>query len=211
MTVDPTIEALAVDFGPVRPARMHLPPIAIGGLLASCAVALFWGVRPGALASLQSPTLWIKGGYAALVAAAALNLAYSLGKPGADSRRALLALAVPIFIALTSAALILAGTDPLQRLPSLLGRTWSSCSASIFALSLLTTPLTMLAARTLAPVHTRAAGAVLGIAGGALAAAAYGLLHCAEGSLVFIAIWYTLGIAAAGLAGAALGRIALRW
>jgi hypothetical protein len=211
MKLDPTIEALALDFGPVRPARMHLPLIALGTLLATLAVALFWGVRPGALAGLQSPALWIKCGYTSALAAGALYLARSLGTPGADCRRALLLLALPISAAMVSAALILAAADPLQRLPSLLGRTWATCSASILAVSLLTTPLVILASRGFAPVRRQAAGASIGIAGGALAATAYGLLYCAEDSLVFIAVWYTLGILAAGLAGAACGRVWLRW
>jgi hypothetical protein len=211
MNVDSTIEALALDFGPVRPARVHLPLIALGALLAASAVALFWGVRPDALGGFEGPALWVKCGYTSSLAAAALYLIHSLGTPGADSRRALFLLVLPIAIALVCATLALAATDPLQRLPSLLGRTWATCSASIFALSLLTTPLVILASRTFAPVRRQATGATIGIAGGAIAATAYGLLYCAEDSLVFIAVWYTLGILAAALAGAAYGRAWLRW
>ena len=211
MNADSTIDALALDFGPVRPARMQLAPIALGASLAACAVALFWGVRPGAFTGFQTPALWMKFGYTTALSAAALYLAHSLGKPGANYRRALLALVLPISIALISAALNVAATDPVQRLPSLLGRTWGTCSISIFALSVLTTPSVIVAARAFAPVQREAAGAAMGIAGGAIAATAYGLLYCAESSFVFIAVWYTLGIAAAGLAGAMYGRTWLRW
>jgi hypothetical protein len=46
---------------------------------------------------------------------------------------------------------------------------------------------------------------------GGIAATAYGLLHCGEATAAFVATWYTLGVAAAGLIGAAVGRFALRW
>lgn len=211
MTVDPTIEALALDFGPVPPARLRFVPIALSVILVSSAVALFWGIRPGALVGLESPPVWIKCSYTAALAGTALSLSRLLGKPGADYRPALFALLFAIAAALASAAINLAAVDPVQRLPSLLGRTWATCSVSIFTLSILTTPFVIFAARALAPVRRPAAGFAMGIAGGAIAATAYGLLYCAESSLVFIAVWYTLGIAAAGLAGATIGRTWLRW
>jgi hypothetical protein len=46
---------------------------------------------------------------------------------------------------------------------------------------------------------------------GAVAATAYGLLHCPEATVAFVATWYTLGVAAAGAIGASIGRFALRW
>jgi hypothetical protein len=51
---------------------------------------------------------------------------------------------------------------------------------------------------------------MLGVAAGAAGAAAYAL-HCAETTLPFLAVWYTLGIGAAGLIGGVLGRPLLRW
>jgi hypothetical protein len=211
MTVDPTIEALALSFGPVPPARLRFVPIALSVILVASAVALFWGIRPGATAGLESPQVWIKCGYTVALAWTALSLSRLLGMPGADYRPALFALLFMIAVALASAALILAAADPAQRLPSLLGRTWATCSVSIFTLSMLTTPFVILAARSLAPVRRPTAGAAMGIAGGAIAATAYGFLYCAESSIVFIGVWYTLGIAAAGLAGAAIGRTWLHW
>lgn len=211
MAVDSTIETLARSFGPVRPARLHGAPIILGALVAAVAVTLFWGVRPGAFTALDTPAPWMKCGYTAALAAAALYLATSLGKPGADFRRALLAVCVPVSVMAIAAAVVLSTLNPEQWLPSMLGRTSSTCSLSILGLSLLTTPLVMFAARELAPVRRQAAGAAVGIAGGAIAATAYGLLYCAEASPAFIAIWYTLGIAGSGLMGAMAGRLWLRW
>lgn len=211
MTADPNIEALALDFGPTPPARLRMVPIAVGAVLVTSVVALFWGIRPGALAGLGDPQLWMKCAYTALLAGTALALVKVLGKPGANIRLALFALIVTITLAIAIAARVSAIADPTQPLPSLLGRTWTTCSVSIFALSMLTTPFVFFAARALAPVRRLAAGAAMGIAGGGIAATSYGLLYCAESSPIFIVVWYTLGVAAAGLAGAAMGKVWIRW
>ena len=62
-----------------------------------------------------------------------------------------------------------------------------------------------------APTRPTAAGLALGVATGGIAATAYGLLHCGEATAAFVATWYTLGVATAGLIGAGIGRLALRW
>ncbi|MCG2664970.1 NrsF family protein, partial [Brevundimonas sp.] len=69
----------------------------------------------------------------------------------------------------------------------------------------------LVGAGRLAPTRPRTAGLALGLATGGIAATAYGLLHCGEATAAFVATWYTLGVAAAGLIGAAVGRFALRW
>ena len=56
-----------------------------------------------------------------------------------------------------------------------------------------------------------AGGGFTGVMTGAVAATAYGLLHCPEATVAFVATWYTLGVAAAGVLGAIVGRFALRW
>ena len=211
MNPDAFIEALARDFGPVPRARLRLVPIAASAVLAAAAVALFWGVRPGALQALATPALWLKCGYTIGLALAALMLASRLGTPGADWRRPALALATLTAAALLSGALILAGASTPERFGDVMGRTWSSCSLSILALSLVIMPALLFASRNFAPVETQFAGAALGIASGAIAAAAYGALYCAESAVPFVAVWYTVGIAAAGLAGSAAGRLWLRW
>jgi len=100
---------------------------------------------------------------------------------------------------------------PDQRMAGWLGQTWDVCGLNILLVSAFAGPLVFLSARRLAPTRPTAAGLALGLASGGLAATAYGLLHCGEATAAFVATWYTLGIAAAGLIGAAVGRFALRW
>jgi hypothetical protein len=54
------------------------------------------------------------------------------------------------------------------------------------------------------------AGAAAGFAAGAIAAAIYAW-HCPDDSPLFLATWYTIGIAIVTGAGALLGRRWLRW
>ncbi len=54
------------------------------------------------------------------------------------------------------------------------------------------------------------AGAVAGVLAGAIGTFVYAF-HCNESAMPFVAIWYTLGIAAVGVLGALLGRVTLRW
>ena len=61
-----------------------------------------------------------------------------------------------------------------------------------------------------APAEPGLAGAVAGIAAGALAATLYAM-HCTDDSPLFVATWYTIGIGVMALAGSVLGKRLLRW
>jgi hypothetical protein len=91
-----------------------------------------------------------------------------------------------------------------------MGQTWGACSRTIFILSLPVLIGVFLSLRQLAPTRLVAAGAVAGILAGALGTFVYAF-HCFESAAPFIAIWYTLGMAAVGALGGLLGRWALRW
>ncbi|MDE2299455.1 MAG: DUF1109 family protein, partial [Burkholderiales bacterium] len=69
---------------------------------------------------------------------------------------------------------------------------------------------TLWAVRGLAPTRPRAAGLAAGLLAGAVGALGYAL-SCPEVSITFVAVWYSLGIALVGGAGAALGPRVLRW
>jgi hypothetical protein len=66
------------------------------------------------------------------------------------------------------------------------------------------------AMRGLAPTRLREAGAVVGLAAGGIGAFAYAW-HCTEWGAAFLAVWYSAGIAAVTVLGAALGPFILRW
>ncbi|WP_395942575.1 NrsF family protein [Brevundimonas sp.] len=210
MKTDDLIDALAAGVEPVRPARPSAPLLAGAGAAAVLAVVLILGVRPDLHQAMQGPAMWMKALYTAALAAAALWLATLLGRPGVRATPALIAVAVVAGVAVLWGGMEMMTTPADQRMAHWMGRSSSVCGLNILMASLFAAPLVFLSARRLAPTRPTAAGAALGLAAGAIAATAYGL-HCAEETAAFVATWYTLGVAAAGLIGAAVGRFALRW
>jgi hypothetical protein len=101
-------------------------------------------------------------------------------------------------------------TPETARTALLMGGSWRSCAPSILILSVPVFVGVFWSLRALAPTRLVLAGATAGVLAGALGTFVYAF-HCTESAAPFIAIWYTLGIAAVGIGGALLGRLALRW
>jgi len=211
MKTEDLIDALAAGIEPVRPARLDPALLAWAGGAAAVAVILLLGARSDLTQALQAPTPWLKAIYTAALAQTAIWLATRLGRPGLDPRPALFALLAVVGIAVAWGGIEMVLTPPDQRMAGWLGQTWDICGRNIMLVSAFAAPLVFLSARRLAPTRPTTAGLALGLATGGIAATAYGLLHCGEATAAFVATWYTLGVAAAGLIGAAVGRFALRW
>jgi len=211
MKTDDLIDALAVSLEPVKPARPSIPYLAAAACASLAAVAILLGIRPDLPAGLQTPALWLKSAYTLALAGGGLWLVQRLGRPGADARPALRALLAIVALAVACGAVEMVLTPPSERLAEWLGRTWKICGRNILVVSCFTAPFVFLSVRRLAPTRLTASGAAIGMTAGALAATAYGVLHCPEPTAAFVATWYTLGVAAAGAAGALTGRFALRW
>ncbi len=211
MKTDDLIDALAVGLEPVKPARASSLLLAAAVVASVVGVVVLLGVRPDLIQAMGGLTSWLKGLYTLALAAAALRLTTRLGRPGADARPAAMLLFAVVAVVTAAGAIELALTTPDQRMAVWLGRTWDVCGRNILLISAVTAPFVYLSARRLAPTRPSAGGAALGVITGAVAATAYGLLHCPEATVAFVATWYTLGVAAAGAIGALIGRFALRW
>jgi len=211
MKTDDLIDALAVGLEPVKPARASSLLLAAAVVASVVGVVVLLGVRPDLIQAMGGLTSWLKGLYTLALAAAALRLTTRLGRPGADARPAAMLLFAVVAVVTAAGAIELALTTPDQRMAVWLGRTWDVCGRNILLISAVTAPFVYLSARRLAPTRPSAGGAALGVMTGAVAATAYGLLHCPEATVAFVATWYTLGVAAAGAIGALIGRFALRW
>lgn len=213
MNTDQLIAALAAQAGAVDP-RLPVRRLAIAaaaGALAALPLTIWLlGINPEIAADVRTPMFWVKLGFVAAVAAASWHWLRRLAQPGASSRRAAQAVAVPI-VALWLLALAVLGLAPAgERAALVLGTSWLACPFSIALVSLPALVITLAAARSLAPTRLTQAGAAAGLLAGALGALAY-LLHCPELEAPFIAIWYVLGMLIPAIAGAALGRAVLRW
>lgn len=211
MKTDELIAALATHAGPAPRAVVarRLVPAMAFGVLASVALALLL-LGPVNDLAVPGAALWIKLVYAGALGAGAAWLTGRLSRPAARSVGAALAVAgVVIAVALAGTFSLLA-TETGERLRQALGHSWAICPWAVFGLSLPALASTLWAVRGLAPTRPREAGLAAGLLAGAAGAAGYALA-CVESSTVFIAIWYTLGIAMCAALGAALGPRVLRW
>ena len=201
-------QAEAVD--PRAPVRRLLLASLLG--VAAALPLMLWrlGINPDLATDMQVPMFWIKWGFVAVVAGASAVLVARLARPGVDARRAAQAVAAPLVALWGLAAVVLLAAAPAERMPLVMGSSWSSCPLNIVMLSLPAFVLLLAAMRTLAPTRLRLAGAATGLFAGALGTLAY-LLHCPELAAPFLAIWYVLGMAIPAVIGAAIGPRILRW
>jgi hypothetical protein len=213
MKTDDLIAALAAGAAPVRPRGLERA-LVLWALPA--ALAAFIGVwfyllpRADLTQAMGGAAFWMKAGYTAALAVGGGWLFSRLGRPGADVRAPGLAVLAVIGAAVALGAAELIFTPAEQRMALILGSSWKTCPPNIAFLSALAAPFLFWTARRFAPTSPTRAGAAAGLMTGALAATLYGL-HCPESAAAFVAVWYTLGIAAATAAGAAIGKFWLRW
>jgi len=205
------IAALAAGAGPAPRAVVarRLGPAFAAGLACSAMLALVILGPVHDPAVLAGP-LWLKLGYTAALAAATAWLAGRLARPATSARSAASAVGAVTTLMVAGAALVLPQLEPAARAGYALGHSWWVCPWAVFALSLPALAATLRAVRGLAPTRPRAAGLAAGLLAGTAGAAGYALA-CVEQSALFIALWYTLGIALSGALGWLLGPRVLRW
>ena len=212
MRTDELIDRLSGNLAPVPKAMMLRtlgPGIAIGAAISFVLMASGLGIRPDLVhAFMTSSDYWVKFLYTGSLAIAGIWIVTRLSRPAARVNWAfeLLPLA---FIAVVATARWLSA-PPFQHHKLLMGGSHLVCPWLIVGLSLPIFAGTLWGMRRLAPTRPLLAGTGAGLFAGALGAWIYGI-HCNEYSPVFVAIWYTLGIALVGLLGALLGRRLLRW
>ena len=211
MRTEDLIDSLSRDLRPMPSVqRQLLIPAAAGGLVAFLLVALWLGFRPDILAAWSVPMFWMKATYTGLIAIAGFGCARLLARPVGGAQKGFM-MALALFgLVMLGGAIQFAMTESSDRMPLLTGGSWHVCSQNIVILGAPILGLTLLALRNLAPTKLALTGAAAGLFSGGLAATIYGL-HCPEHALTFVAVWYSLGMAALSAAGALLGPWALRW
>lgn len=213
VATDVLIRSLAADAKPVRSgaAQMRLVAgIVIGGIIALLILTLLVRAPLSAVVYTGVPAFTMKLAYAAIMATAAGLLLFAAGRPGQRVGYRLLWLILPPALVGASAIMEMSMTAPQFREAALLGTTWQTCLAAIAGLSLPILGGVVWAFKRLAPTNLRLAGLLAGLASGSAAAVVYALF-CPETTAAFLATWYTLGIAAAGLIGLMAGPPLLRW
>jgi hypothetical protein len=209
---DSLIDQLANGLAPVRPghvARLLIPAL-LGSMIVAVILMSFWlGVRPDLGSAMQTSALWMKLSYTLSYALLGFWLVDRLGRPGVRAAMPMRLLAVPlIVIALLAIAQLSAPSADTRQL--VMGGSAKVCAFHIIVISLPVFVAAFWAMRRLAPTNLTWAGAAAGLLAGGAGAFVYAF-RCTETAAPFVAIWYTLGIAAASAAGAILGRWVLRW
>ena len=211
MKTDELINLLAADApSRARLGRAVLVALAAGVLVSAVLMLATVGLRPGMAEAMDSMRVQFKLGATALLAVLASWLALRIGRPGVPSRGRALALLVPALLLAVAVALEFAVVPPGSREQAMIGRSSDFCLFFIPVLSLAPLAGLLLALRESAPERPMLAGAVAGLAAGAIGAALYAW-HCGDDSPFFVAVWYVTAIAMVTAAGALLGRRLLRW
>jgi hypothetical protein len=212
MRTDDLVRALVAD----QPCRAMPPSQALccalvpGFLVAAGLFLATLGPRPDFLGLLLGePRFVFKVAVACLLAGAAGWLVLRLGRPGADSRRAVvLVVSVPVLLAAADLAeLVVVPLPEWGR--RLIGTNALVCLASIPLLAAVPLLSALLAMRSGAPDNPTLAGASAGLLSGGIGAALYAT-HCIDDSF-FVSVWYTLAIAIVVAIGAWCGSRCLRW
>jgi hypothetical protein len=210
---DELIESLSTDLAPVSRGavlgRLVLG-VAGGALVSTIVMLLTLHLRTDLHAAMGTGMFWMKAFYALVIALIGLWIVERLARPGVRADLQTFLEIVPLGAIAFIAIVKLADAPPEMRMPMMIGASAMVCPWLILGLSLPILAGGIWALRGLAPVRLTQAGFALGILAGATSAFVYGF-HCNENGAPFVAIFYTLGIALAGVVGAMLGRFALRW
>jgi hypothetical protein len=210
-----TDDLIAELSGQLRPTppRAGVMPLVIGvgaGAAASAVLMIAWlGIRPDLMPAMHTGAYWMKFGYTLVFAGLAFWAALRLSHPGTEARTAMRAIALPVAAMLALGVVELATSGESKSL-LFYGHSHQVCPERIFVIALPVFAGALWGLRKLAPTHLALTGAVAGLLAGAAGAWVYAF-HCDESGMLFVSVWYTLGIAAVGALGAVLGRFVLRW
>jgi hypothetical protein len=206
------ISALVADGASIGMPIAQKVALAMACGLALSTAVFFWqlGWRPDIGQARATPTFLFKFVVTTALLAPAALLAARLARP--DAAPGLwgwaLLIAPLLLVAGVSAELV---ASPINVWAAkLIGTNAIACVALIVLLSIAPFAALLFALSQGAPAEPALAGAVAGIAAGALAATLYAM-HCTDDSPLFVATWYTVGIGVMALAGIVLGERLLRW
>jgi len=210
-TTEALIDELAAEAIAVSPSASlwrFVTGFTLGGLVALLGVYIL-GWREDLSIAALAINFWVKLAYTSALCAFGVHWLRQMGRPEAQQPRwqwLLVPISVLAIIAFFQIMRAAPGAMPYM----LFGDSWRVCARNIVALALPIYLGVLWVMRKLAPTDLRVAGATTGLASGAAAASVY-CLHCPETSMLFVLIWYSLGIAIATAIGALLGPRLLNW
>ncbi|UJW87072.1 NrsF family protein [Devosia sp. SL43] len=210
---DDLIARLSSDLKPVRPMAMHrllVAAVVVSGLVAIVAMNMWLGMRADIATAPMTMMFWTKFGYTLAVAVLGGFATLALARPIGAARWPWLAIGVLAILLVIGAAWQLMQAEPDDMMPLVIGGTSLVCPWRIVVLGLPVLLGAILALRRFAPANPTLAGFAAGIMAGGTGAWVYSFA-CGENGMMFLALWYSLGILIVGALGAVLGRFLLRW
>ena len=210
---DDLIARLSADLKPVAPRALErqlglalllglVGTVLVGPLILDLIVGRPFGGAWG------DPMFWGKLAYTIGLGALGLVAVPALSRPDRHLVWPLLAALVFFLITLGTGSMMWMQAD--WAMPMLMGGTALVCPWLIILTAAPLLAVLLTAMRRFAPASPTLAGLAAGLMAGGFGAAAYAF-YCGETSMMFMAVWYSLGIALTALLGAVIGRFALRW
>jgi hypothetical protein len=210
MKTDDLIATLSRDAGTTGPDvhRRLLFAFSVAAIAAGALMAPTLGIRSDLATASAGMLFPLKILAVATLAVGAMALVRAAARPEAELPRSVVL--VPALVLLVALGHEVATQLPAHLGTRMVGRNWAVCLVAIPVLGLIPLAAILLAMRSAAPANATRAGALAGLAAGAIAATAYGL-HCTDDSPLFVLVWYGTAIAILAALGAAAGRKLLAW
>jgi hypothetical protein len=210
MKTDELIRALAADNpGRVVPIARSLHISLLAGVVLSAALFLaLLHPRHDIAEAVQTFRFLFKFILAGSLAVTAITFLSDAAVP--VSRRHYRGLLIPAVLIAVGVLVELTNVPSHEWAARLLGHNATHCLSLIPLLSLAPAVCLLVALRHGAPARPMLAGAACGLVAGSIGSLLYALT-CPDDSPLFVATWYTIGVAIVTIASAFIGRRALRW
>lgn len=207
------IDRLVDDLRPTRRGALQwllLGAVVTGALIAAAMMVAAIGLRGDIMTAPATAMFWIKLAYTSVLGLLGLLAAMALSRPEKNNWPGVWAVG-GVFLLTLAGGLWQWGNAAEATKPVLMfGGTALVCPFLIVVFSAPVLAIMLAAMRRLAPTSPALAGLAAGLASGGAGASVYAF-HCGETGLLFLALWYSLGVGLVALGGALLGRVVLRW
>jgi hypothetical protein len=167
------------------------------------------GVRPDFTSATHNPFFDLKFAVTLALAISAILVVLPLSRPGTALGGRAWLLLVPVALLVTGIAFDLTMSQSTTWSDRMVGTNSRVCLTAIPAMALPLLVAALIGLRQGAATRPALSGAVAGLMSGGLAATVYAA-HCTDDSPLFVATWYSMGIAGLTVVGAAAGSRALR-
>ncbi len=212
MKTDDLIEALVQDraAGAGKPYPALTAAVLGGALIAATLFMTILGYRPDIATAAETYRFLFKFVFTLTLAATAIWLIFTIVRPEAVPGLRILALAAAPVLIILAVVAELSVMPSSTWMPRLIGKNWWFCLTVIPSLAIVPLIAFLTALRRAAPADPGLAGALAGLASGAIAATLYAS-HCTDDSPLFVITWYSIAIGLVTLVGYFAGRRWLAW